>query len=361
MLELVLAVSVAIAVSFLCSLLEAAFYSIPPSLIEKLKREDKRQGEMLQALRQDVEKPITAILTLNTAAAVAGSAVAGAAAVHVFGEESLALFTAGFTLLILLLGEIVPKTIGVAHARALAPWLARPLTAMVWLCLPVIWVLGRLIRFIGRKQKGPEADEDDIRAVVSLTRKSGVLKPYEESAIRNILALDIKRVGDIMTPRTVVFSLPADMTVDQAMEQNAQWAHTRVPVYQGENAEDILGVVYRRQVFEAAANDKGHLKLSDIMKPARYVPESLTLDKLLRQLLESRLHLFVVLDEYGGMAGVVTLEDVLEEMLGSEIVDETDEVVDMRELARRRRSERVTQAGNVGQSPGQGAGEPDRD
>ena len=359
MLELVLAVTVAIAVSFLCSLLEAAFYSIPPSLIEKLKREDKRQGELLQALRQDVEKPITAILTLNTAAAVAGSAVAGAAAVHVFGEDSLALFTAGFTLLILLLGEIVPKTIGVAHARALAPWLSRPLTAMVWLCMPIIWMLSRLIRIIGRKQKGPEADEDDIRAVVSLTRQAGVLKPYEESAIRNILALDMKRVGDIMTPRTVVFSLPASMTVDEAMEQGRRWAHTRVPVYQGENAEDILGVVYRRQVFEAAAADQGGKRLSELMKPARYVPESLTLDKLLRQLLESRVHLFIVLDEYGGMAGVGTLEDVLEEMLGSEIVDETDQVVDMRELARRRRSERVAEAEKMAESRAQGGAETD--
>lgn len=342
MLELILAVVVATVVSFVCSLVEAAFYSFPASRIEKLRREGKRSGEILHALRQDVEKPITAILTLNTAAAVAGSAVAGAAAAKLWGEDSLALFTAFFTLLILLLGEIVPKTTGVAYSRKLAPFLAKPLLGMVWVCLPVIWLLGRLIRLIGKKNMGPEADEDDIRAVVSLTRQAGVIKPYEESAIRNILALDSKHAGEIMTPRMVVFSLPAEMTVAEALEGTKTWPHTRIPVYEGEDAEDVVGVVYRRQVFEAAANDQETLRLSDIMRPAHFVLENITLDKLLRRFLESRMHLFVVLDEYGGMAGVVTLEDVLEEMLGSEIVDETDQVVDMRELARRRRSELAT-------------------
>jgi CBS domain containing-hemolysin-like protein len=339
MLELILAVVVATAVSFLCSITEAAFYSFPWSRIEKLRKQGKKSGEILDSLRRDVEKPITAILTLNTAAAVAGSAVAGAAAVRLFGEDHLVVFTAFFTLLILLLGEIVPKTMGVAYSRKLAPLLAKPLLAMVWVCMPVIWMFGRLIRLIGKRKQGPEADEDDIRALVSLTRQAGVLKPYEELAIRNILALDSKRAGEIMTPRMVVFSMPADMTVAEAMEENKAWPHTRIPIYEGEDAEDIVGVVYRRQVFQAAINDQETLRLSDLMKPAHFVLENITLDKLLRKFLESRMHLFVVLDEYGGMAGVVTLEDVLEEMLGSEIVDETDQVVDMRELARRRRNE----------------------
>lgn len=339
MLELLLAVALATAVSFLCSITEAAFYSFPMSRVEQLRKEGKRAGEILHELRRDVEKPITAILTFNTAAATAGAAIAGASAVKVFGEESLGWFTAAFTLLILVLGEIVPKTTGVAYARKLAPLLAKPLLWMVFLCLPVIWLLGSLVRLIGKRKKGPEADEDDIRALVSLTRQQGVLKPYEESAIKSILALDSKRVAEIMTPRTVVFSLPAEMTVAEAMTEHRAWPHTRVPVYEGDESEEVVGVVYRRQVFEAAADDQDRLTLGDLMKPVRFVVENLTLDKALRSFLESRMHLFVVLDEYGGMAGVVTLEDVLEELLGSEIVDETDEVVDMRELARRRRSE----------------------
>jgi CBS domain containing-hemolysin-like protein len=353
MFELILAVALAIAVSFLCSLTEAAFYSFPLSRIERLRKEGRKAGEILHALRLDVEKPITAILTLNTAANTAGAAVAGAAAVHVFGDQYLALFTAGFTLVLLLLGEIVPKTTGVAYARQLAPALAKPLLVMVWLCMPVIWLFGRLIRLIGKRQTEPDADEDDIRALVTLTRRQGILKPYEASAIRNILALDDKRVEEIMTPRTVVFSLPSDMTVGTAMEVNKAWPHTRIPVYEGEDTEEIVGVVYRRQVFEAALNNRLELRLGDIMRPVRFVLENLTLDRLLRKFLESRMHLFVVLDEYGGIAGVVSLEDVLEEMLGSEIVDETDQVVDMRELARLRRSELVPGArGGPASGPG---------
>jgi len=354
MLELILAVALAITVSFICSLTEAAFYSFPLSRIERLRKQGRKSGEILHALRMDVEKPITAILTLNTVAATAGAAVAGAAAVHVFGDEYLALFTASFTLVILLLGEIVPKTTGVAYARQLAPALAKPLLVMVWVCMPVIWLFGRLIRLIGKRQKGQETDEDDIRAVVSLTRQAGIIKPYEEAAIRNILALDDKRVDEIMTPRTVVFSLPSDMTVGEAMEANKTWPHTRIPVFEGEDAEEIVGVVYRRQVFEAAANDHLEIRLRDLMRPVRFVLENLTLDRLLRKFLESRMHLFVVLDEYGGMAGVVSLEDVLEEMLGSEIVDETDQVVDMRELARLRRSELVPGARGGGPANGSG-------
>lgn len=338
MLELILAVALATAVSFLCSLTEAAFYSFPLSRVEQLRKEGKKAGEILSELRRDVEKPITAILTFNTAAATAGAAVAGAAAVKVFGEDSLGWFTAAFTMLILLLGEIVPKTTGVAYARQLAPFLAKPLKWMVFLCLPVIWLFGGVVQLIRKRKKTPDADEDDIRALVSLTRQQGILKPYEESAIKSILALDSKRVAEIMTPRTVVFSLPAEMTVDEAMEAHRSWPHTRVPVYEDEDSEEIVGVVYRRQVFEAAADDQGGLTLGELMKPVRFVMENLTLDRALRNFLESRMHLFVVLDEYGGVAGVVTLEDVLEELLGSEIVDETDEVVDMRELAKRQRS-----------------------
>lgn len=339
MLELILAVVLATGVSFLCSITEAAFYSFPMSRIEQLRKQGKKAGDILADLRRDVEKPITAVLTFNTAANTAGAAVAGAVAVKVFGEDSLGWFTAGFTLLLLIFGEIVPKTLGVAHARQLAPFLAKPLKWMIFACLPVIWLLGSLVRYLRKKNKTPDADEDDIRALVSLTRQQGILKPYEESAIKSILALDSKRVAEIMTPRTVVFSLPAELTVAEAMAEHRAWPHTRVPVYESDDSEDIVGVVYRRQVFEAVADDHGELTLGDLMKPVRFVMENLTLDKALRSFLESRTHLFVVLDEYGGMAGVVTLEDVLEELLGSEIVDETDEVVDMRELARRRRSE----------------------
>lgn len=342
MLELILAVSLAVLVSSFCSVSEAVLYSFPWSLVERLKKNGRSSGKSLERLRRNVEEPITAILTLNTVAHTAGAAVAGAAWAGVFGEQSLGWFAAGFTLVILLFSEIMPKTLGVFYAKELAPPLARPLEGLVFLFRPAVVIVGWLGRIMKRgKADGPDRDEDDIRALVTLTRRAGVIKPYEEKSITNILSLDIKTVEDILTPRTVVFSLPADMTVSRAREEHPDLPHARFPVYEGGDPEDVVGVVFRRQILEALADDKHDLLLSDLMRPVSFVLENITLDRLLVKFLGSRIHLFVVLDEYGGMAGVVSLEDVLEEILGSEIVDETDQVVDMRELARARRKELI--------------------
>ncbi|BCS90142.1 hemolysin family protein [Pseudodesulfovibrio sediminis] len=338
MIELILAVGVAVFVSMFCSVAEAALYSMTWADIEKLKDSGRKSASVLHKLRSNIDEPITAILTLNTCAHTAGAAVAGWAWANLYGKETLWLFTMCFTVIILIFTEILPKTVGVLYSDSIAPPLARPLKGMVWLFRPVIAVMGVLSRAVNRKDGKPDHTEDDIRAIVSLTRRSGVIKPYEEQSIRNILSLDLKTAEEIMTPRTVVFSMSSEMTVAEAREKHPDWPHSRIPVFD-EDPEDIVGVIYRRQVLEALADDRDELRLSDLMLPVQFVLETITLDKLLVKFLGSRLHLCVVLDEYGGVAGVVTLEDVLEEILGSEIVDETDQVVDMRELARLQRDE----------------------
>ncbi|NJB67403.1 CBS domain containing-hemolysin-like protein [Desulfobaculum xiamenense] len=344
MLELILSVGLAVGISMFCSVSEAALYSVPWSRIEQLRKSGRKVGRLLFNLRSNIEKPIAAILTLNTVANTAGAAIAGAAAAKVFGQENLAYFTVAFTVVILIFSEILPKTVGVMYTRTLAPFLAKPVQFLVWALGPVIWLLGFVSRLLQRKAKGPTATEEDITALAALSRRAGVLKPYEEESIRNILQLDVRVVRSIMTPRTVVSSLPASMTVEVAREDKHCWTHSRVPVFEGDEPEDIVGIVYRRDVLEAAAEDLEDKRLSDLMKPVHFVLDTLTLDRLLIKFLEARMHLFVVLDEYGGLSGVVTLEDVLEEILGKEIVDETDEVADMRELARQRRAE-LAQAG----------------
>lgn len=249
-------------------------------------------------------------------------------------------------MVILVFSEILPKTVGVIYNLELAPALARPLHVLVRLFSPVIWACGFMARAVGGKKKGPETSEEDIRALATLSRRAGVIKPYEEDSIRNILSLDTKTVQDIMTPRTVVFSMEAQTTLAEAWSGRPAWPHSRFPVYD-EDPEEIVGIVYRGQVFEALAKDQHHLRLADLMHPVRFTLETTTLDTQLRQFLDSRQHLSVVLDEYGGLAGVVTLEDVLEEILGREIVDETDQVADMRELARtRKRAVTGRQAGS---------------
>jgi len=337
MLELILAIAIAVAMSFFCSASEAVLYSLRWSWIERMRSEGKPSGEIMYQLRMNIEKPITAILTVNTVACSAGATIAGALAVRVLGEDHLIFFTVLFSTVILLVGEILPKTLGVAYARPLGPYIARPLQIMVLMLSPVIWASGLLVNLVKPKSKGPEASEDDIRAVVSLSSRAGKINALEERSIGNILALDTKTVHDIMTPRTVVFSLAAGMTVAEAKEESGFWPHSRVPVYDDDDPENIVGIVFRRQVFEALANDQHGLKLSAIMKPVQFVLDTMSLDKVLGKFIESRMHLFVVLDEYGGVGGVITLEDVLEEILGKEIVDETDEVADMRQLARVRR------------------------
>jgi len=341
MFALILSVSVAVFVSMFCSVAEAALYSMSWADIEKLLLSGRKSAKILQSLRANVDEPITAILTLNTCAHTAGASVAGWAWANLYGTDTLWLFTLGFTVIILIFTEILPKTVGVVYNTRIAPPLARPLKGMVFVFKPLIAVMGLLSRVVHpRRRKGPEHTEDDIRAIVALTRRSGSIKPYEEQSIRNILQLDSKLVEEIMTPRTVVFSLPAAMTVAEAREQHPSWPHSRIPVYD-RDTEDIVGVIYRREVLEALADDRDNLKLSDLMRPVSFVIATVTLDKVLVKFLGSRMHLAVVLDEYGGVAGVVTLEDVLEEILGSEIVDETDQVADMRELARQQRDELI--------------------
>lgn len=336
MLILVLSIGFAVLVSFFCSLTEAALYSLPWSAIERLRRSGGVAGELLYKLRTEVDKPIAAILALNTVANTAGATIAGAAFMATVGSEHMPLFALVFTILILAFGEILPKTIGVAHASGLAPFLARPLAVMVRLLAPLLWFTSFLTRLVASSSPGPEVSEDDIRAVASLSRQAGRIQPYEESFIRNVLSLDQKRVREIMTPRTVVFSLSENLTVAEAYRDQRTWHFSRIPVY-GENNEDIVGFVQRRTLGLCLQEGRQDQTLGQIMRPAYFILENQTLDVLLRELLKARVHLFVVLDEYGGLAGVVSLEDVLEEILGREIVDESDNVDDLRALARLRR------------------------
>ncbi len=334
---LLISVVLVLFISGFCSLSEAVLYSVPWSHIENLRESGKKSGQILYKLRLEVDEPITAILTLNTISHTAGAAVAGAAAVSVFGEQSLIYFSLLFTALILVLSEILPKTVGVLYNRFFSSLLARPLMGMVISLLPIIKALNFFVKFLTKRKRGPETSEEDLIAMVSLTRKSGVLKHFEEESIQNILTLDNKTVREVMTPRTVIFSLPAEKTVSEVWDSRNIWPYSRVPVYDKDDPEDIVGIVYRREVLETLASDQYDKPLSSLMKPVHFILESLTLDRVLVTFLESRLHLAVVLDEYGGVSGLISLEDILEEILGKEIMDETDQVDDMRKLALERR------------------------
>ena len=336
MTELVIAVGFAIVVSACCSLFEAVLYSVPLRHIESLYREGDRAGKIFKEMRADIEKPIAAILSLNTVANTAGAAIAGSAAVAVFGSHRIALFSTLFTLAILLFSEIIPKTAGVVYGKRLMPPVAYGLKALVWLMIPWIWLSGLVTRIISRRKPEDPITGEELRIMVNLSRRSGGITMHQETAIENMLTLQRKTAKEVMTPRTVIFSLPVDLTLEQARAASEKWEHSRFPVY-GRDPEDVVGVVLAKELFMALCAGKPDMKISELLRPVHFVVETAPLNLVLMDFLERREHMFVVIDEYGGLSGLITLEDILEEIIGREIVDESDQVADKQVLARNRR------------------------
>jgi CBS domain containing-hemolysin-like protein len=337
LIQLIVAAGLAITISAMCSLFEAALYSIPTSRIEVLSRSGKFSGQRLKKLKTDIHRPITAILTLNTVANTTGAAIAGASAAAVFGEHSLGLFSAFFTLAILIFSEILPKTAGVAYNRTVAPVIALPLDWLVKLLAPLVWIVQTIARLIPTQGEELLVSAEEIRATVALSRASGKIDIQQEQIITNILALREKTVRQAMTPRTVTFSLSEHLTVAEATDFRDKWdLHSRVPIYDTD-PDDVVGIVLRKDVLLEASERHGEKLLTEIMHPVHFVPESAPLNMVLLDFFEKRKHLFVVVDEYGSVTGVISLEDIIEEIVGQEIMDETDKTQDMRELARRKR------------------------
>jgi len=310
-------------------------YSITASQVELLKRNGNSAANHLQNLRADIEEPITAILTLNTIANTIGASVAGAAAAHIWGEEKLILFSSCFTLSILLFSEILPKTIGVTYAFKLAPVITYPLRAMVFTLKPIVWLCRTLMRLLPQKQE-ESISAEELQTIAALSQESGDIEESEAKVINNIIDLKSRYVRQVMTPRTVTFSLNEHMTIGNAMEIPSELnSHSRIPVYNRE-PNNVTGIVMRKDILQAAAEGKSKLTIGRFKQPAHFVPETAPLNRILIDFFERRTHLFIVVDEYGTMTGVISMEDVLEEIVGQEIIDESDRARDMRELARSR-------------------------
>ncbi len=333
---LILAIVIAVVISAFCSILEAVLYSISNSQVEMLKKEGHSSASLLQELREDIEEPITAILTLNTIAHTIGAAIAGAAAAVVFGEQNLFLFSVVFTLIILLFSEILPKTIGISYAVLLAPYIAHPLNWMVIILKPIVWLCQQITRLIPQPETTDSISAEELQTIAVLSRKSGEIEADQERVISNILELNKKIVRDVMTPRTVTFSLDESLTVAEVMSGSEArlFSHSRVPVYTG-GKDNVTGIIMRRDVLRAAAEQKHDTRLSQLKSPVNFVAETSPLNHILVEFFDLHQHLFVVVDEYGAVTGVISMEDVLEEIVGREIMDESDETQDMRELARK--------------------------
>jgi CBS domain containing-hemolysin-like protein len=300
-----------------------------------LKKEGSPTAVILENLRLDIEEPITAILTLNTVANTVGAAVAGACVAKLFGDGNVIWFSAIFTLSILIFSEIIPKTLGVSFAVKLAPYLARPVYWMVVFLKPIVWLCRSIIRLLPKKKEDEAISAEELQTIAALSLKSGEIEINQERVINNVLELQSKIVRQVMTPRTVTFSLDEHLTVDEAMKLVVELSsHSRVPVYDTDT-DAVSGIIMRKDVLLAAAEQKSQLKLSELKQPVHFVPETAPLNRILIDFFERRQHLFVVVDEYGSMTGIVSMEDILEEIVGREIIDESDRAKDMRELARK--------------------------
>ena len=276
MVELIVAVSFAVLISGMCSLFEAVLYSVPISHVESLAEDGRKSGLILRALRRDVDRPIAAILSLNTIANTAGAAVAGAAAAAVFGQAWVGWFSAVFTMAILIFSEVIPKTAGVVYSRPLARVIARPLNVLVLIFKPFIWLTSLFTRMMAAGHQQNQVSQEELVIMTRLGMQTGVIEADEAKVIQNILSLQSKSARDIMTPRTVMLSLGGQLSANEAREKTGVLDYSRVPVYD-KDTEDVVGVMLRRDLLTAMAEDRGHVRIEKIMRPVDFVVESLRL------------------------------------------------------------------------------------
>ncbi|MGD1974563.1 MAG: hemolysin family protein [Desulfobacterales bacterium] len=335
----------ALVFSFLCSVAEAVLLSITPSYIAGLRDRKPKLATLLKRLKQDnVDQSLAAILTLNTIAHTVGAIGSGSKAAVVFGSAWFGLFSALMTLAILFLSEIIPKTIGAVYWRNLAGLTAQFVRGLIFSLYPLIWMSEALTRLIARRKSAHVFSREEFIAMAGIGERAGKLDQRESRIINNLFRFDSLTAKDIMTPRTVISGLPQDMSVNEALDAEPSVTHSRLPLYQG-NLDHIIGFILRDDLLIAKAQDRGDVKLETLKREVKTVHEDISLSNLLEFLLEKRQYIALVIDEYGGTQGLVTTEDVVETLLGMEIVDEMDRVEDMQALARKQWAKRAKALG----------------
>ncbi|GAD29560.1 CNNM domain-containing protein [Photobacterium leiognathi] len=331
MVLLTIYITVAIGVSFICSVLEAVLLSISPSYIATLRQQNHPAAARLTALKDNIDRPLASILTLNTIAHTIGAATAGAQATIVFGSEWLGVFSGVLTIGILLLSEIVPKTIGATYWRQLAPLTASMLRWMVLLLIPLVWVSEQITRRLSRGHEQPKL-RDEISAMALLAHESGELGEGESKILANLLQFRDVSVTKIMTPRPVLFRVDAEQTINEFLSKHKNSPFSRPLVY-SEQSDNIVGFVHRLELFAESQAGKGGQELGALMRPLPVIMNNVSVPKAFERLMQERSQLILIVDEYGTVQGLVTLEDIFESLVGEEIVDEADKNTDMQQLA----------------------------
>lgn len=341
MTALILYFALALGVSFFCSLMEAILLSVSHGHIESLTQDGQRCGRHLKELKERIDRPLSAILTLNTVANTVGAAGVGAQALALAEQawpdannnKWVAVASGALTLSILIFSEIIPKTLGAVYHKELAPAAAYGIKGLVWILGPVVALLEKLARLVSPKRELEKISREEMLANVQIGKDEGTLLGQESRIIQNLLRLNKVRAKDVLTPRSVVLAYQQDLTVGKVVKDQKALRFSRIPVY-GKDLDDITGVVHRYHILREHAQGKLGAKLRELAGPIYAVPESKSVASILDESIRRQEHMFLVVDEYGGTAGIITLEDAIETLLGVEIVDEFDSVKDMRKLAR---------------------------
>lgn len=330
---------IALFISFLCSILESVLLSTPISFLNVKIDEGSKKASVFLKLKDNVERPLAAILSLNTIAHTIGAAGVGAEATKLFGEAYFGVVSAVLTLLILIFSEIIPKTIGAIYWRKLAILSGIVIQSMVILTYPLVLFTTYLSKIIASKQEEASISREEISAMAKIGTEEGVFEEKENRIIQNLIRLKSINVTDIMTPRVVVTVADENMSLKEFLKNKEYLYYSRIPIYSG-NKDNITGYVFRQKIFEELAEGKNDVLLKEISREIVIISEFQTLLNTWDKLLNNKEHIALVVDEYGGMDGIVTMEDIIETLLGLEIVDEHDKVVDMQQYARERWKER---------------------
>lgn len=344
MVLLIVYVLIALVFSFLCSLLESTLLTVGPSKIESAKSAGKPWGQRMAKLKDDIDRPLSAILTLNTIAHTMGAAGAGAQYARVYGNIGESIFAGVLTLAILIFTEIIPKTLGARYALFFAPSVSWFLPWLIRLLCPLVWFSKQITRIITRGgAQVSHTNREELMAMANLGEEEGIIDQHEKSVFHNILKLNTVKVKDIMTPRPVVFMLSQETTGSEFVELTQDKPFSRIPIH-GKTRDDVTGFVVRAEVLYKCLTLPGDFEISELCRPIIITPETELVDSLFRGLSEENTHIMLATDEFGSVSGIVTFEDVIETVLGFEIVDENDRHQDLQALARklwRTRAERM--------------------
>ena len=349
MFKLAIAVLIMLLGSAICSGTETALLSVPILKARQLAQSRKPRAIALLAIRQKINRPIATIVVLNNLFNIVGSIAIGSIAATVFGDTVLGIFSGILTFLVIVFAEILPKTLAEQYAQPIALMVAIPVRGLTWVMTPFVWLLEHITAPFVQKRRYPTTNETEIKLLVSIGYQEGIIEEDEADMIRRVFRLNDITAADIMTPRVELTYLPGDEAIANLRHEILNSQHSRILVINND-IDHVQGVVLKYKLLSTLIEGDSTQPVSHLLRPVRFISETERADRLLQQFQSSREHIAVVVDEYGGVSGVVTLEDVLEELTG-EIVDETDRNVDLQALARQRRK-RLLQSKGFGDLPG---------